>query len=71
VTGQAATWNYANSETSTQYYLDVVLNVDEAQQGVPAISNVAAITIAGTPQGQLAVNNFTAGSYGTVGNKFS
>src|SRR5438876_11173525 len=64
LTGQAATWNYNNSKTSTQYYLDVVLNVDSAQQGANAISNVLSITssFAGIPAAQLQVNNFTAGS---------
>jgi hypothetical protein len=36
VTNQSAPWNYTNSETSTQFYLDVTLNVDSAQQGQPA-----------------------------------
>jgi hypothetical protein len=73
VSGQSATWNYSNSETSTQYYLDAVLNVDAVQQGANAISNLLSITssFAGIPAAQLQVNNFTAGSYGTTGNKFS
>jgi hypothetical protein len=73
VTGQAATWNFAHGEGSTQYYLDNVLNVDSAQQGANAVSNLLSITssFAGIPAAQLQVNNFTAGSYGTTGNKFS
>ena len=73
VTGQSATWNYNAGETSTRYYLDTVFNVYSAQQGVNAISNLLSITssFAGIPAAQLQVNNFTAGSYGTTGNKFS
>jgi len=33
VTGQAATWNYANDSTSTEEYLTNVIEVDSAQQG--------------------------------------
>jgi hypothetical protein len=40
VTGQSATWNFANSETSTRYFLDSVLNVDSVQQGAPALTHV-------------------------------
>jgi hypothetical protein len=39
VTGQSATWNFANTETSTRYFLDSVLNVDSAQQGTPALTH--------------------------------
>jgi hypothetical protein len=73
VTGQAATWNYTNTETSTHYFLDNVLNVDSAQQGTNAISNLLSITssFAGIDPKTIAVNNYAAGSYGTTGNKFS
>lgn len=73
VTGQAATFNYTNTITSTKEYLTNVLEVDSAQQGTNAISNVASITssFAGVDPKLLMVNNYTAGSVGTSGNKFS
>ena len=52
VTGQAATWNNANGETSTQYYLDAVLNVYAPQQGTPILT--VAPVLAGLQPGQLA-----------------
>ena len=39
VTSQSAAWNFANSETSTHYYLDTVLNVDSAQQGTVGLNS--------------------------------
>ena len=73
VTGRAAAWNNNAGETSTQYYLDTVLNVDAPQAGVAAISNVKQITasFAGVDPATVAVNNYTAGSVGSVGTKFS
>lgn len=72
VTGQSATFNYTNDITSTEEFLTSV-GVDSAQQGTSAISNVAQITssFAGIAPAELMVNNFTAGSFGTVGSKFS
>ena len=39
-TNSPATWNYAHSETSTQYYLDTVLNVYAPQQGTLWLTGV-------------------------------
>jgi hypothetical protein len=41
VTNQSATWNFANSETSTRNFLDVVINVESSQQGVPSLTRSA------------------------------
>lgn len=73
VTGQSATFNFVNTITSTKEYLHNILNVESAQQGTNAISNVVSITasFAGIPSKDLMVNNYTAGSVGTAGNKFS
>jgi hypothetical protein len=59
VTNESATWNFNAGETSTQYYLDVVINVDASQQGTPS-SNVA-VSLAGVDSKQLAQNNWYAG----------
>ena len=45
-----ATWNVANTKTSTSQMLDITLNVESAQQGTPAISNVTSISVAGVSQ---------------------
>ena len=59
-TPSPATWNANAGETSTKYYLDSVLNVDSAQQGV-ASSNVA-VTLAGVDPKQIAQNNWYTGN---------
>ena len=41
------------------------------QQGTAAISDVSTITIAGVAPGALQVNNWTSGSVGVAGDKFS
>jgi hypothetical protein len=71
VTNESATWNYNAGETSTQYYLDSVLNIDAVQQGTPALNAISQVVLAGVAAGNLQVNNWYAGSYGTTGNKFS
>jgi hypothetical protein len=60
-TPSPATWNANAGKTSTQYFLDVVLNVDGPQQGVIAISNVASIakSYAGQDPATVAVNKFS------------
>jgi len=72
VTGQAATYNYANGIQSTAEFLNGI-GEKIAQQGVAAISNVKAISasFAGVDPATVAVNNYTAGSVGSVGTKFS
>jgi hypothetical protein len=48
VTNQAATWNFANTESSTRFYLDSILNVDSVQWGTPALTHsqiVADVTV--------------------------
>jgi hypothetical protein len=57
------TFNSVNDITSTEEFLTNIIKVDSAQQGTPAISNVASIIIAGVAQQHLAVFNF-----GAVGN---
>jgi hypothetical protein len=39
VTNQSATWNFTNSQTSTHYFLDTVLNVESPQQGTPTLTH--------------------------------
>jgi hypothetical protein len=63
VTNESATFNFANEITSTQEFLQDVMEIDSAQQGPLAIANVASITIAGVPQAALQVFNF-----GAIGN---
>jgi hypothetical protein len=60
------------SQTITGKVLSTI-GVNVAQQGTNAVSNVTTITNswAGIPARNLALNNFTAGSVGTTGNKFS
>jgi len=61
------TFNAANGISSTQEYLEKVIAVDSAQQGAPALN--AAPVLAGTTG--IMVNNWYAGTVGTVGNKFT
>lgn len=56
VTNEAATWNFANDETSTQEFLTNVHPVESAQQGTPALN--APNTFAGGPLPANAVNSF-------------
>ena len=69
ITGEAATFNYTNTITSTQYYLGSVLIVEGPQQGKVALDAAHQQTIAGCPSVQ--INNWYSGSVGTVGTKFS
>lgn len=56
VTGQSATWNFANGETSTHFFLDTVLNVESAQQGATVLN--APNSFAGGPLPANAVNSY-------------
>jgi hypothetical protein len=67
-TGQSATFNFNESETSTEEFLTDVLEVQSPQSGLPA--QTSAPTLAGVPSSQIAWNNWTAGT-GTTGTKFS
>jgi hypothetical protein len=58
VTGQAATFNYAETITSTEEFLQAVLIVDKTQQGLPALN--AAPVIAGCSS--VAFANWYAGN---------
>jgi hypothetical protein len=68
-----AAFNASEGIQSTREYLQAVLEVGGTQQGANAISNVASISqsFAGIASSHIAVNNFTAGKFGTTGNKFS
>jgi len=57
------------TESATQTALGL-LEIEGTQQGTVVISSVSSIT-AGVPQAALQVNNFTGGSVGSTGNKFS
>jgi hypothetical protein len=63
VTGESATFNYAETITSTAQFLQNEQDVEiGAQQGTNASSNVAAISasISGVNPASVAVNNWTA-----------
>lgn len=63
ISSQAPTFNYTNTISSTTEYLKNVIQVEGAQQGTKAISNVASIVASwpGAVAANLAVNNFAAG----------
>jgi hypothetical protein len=57
-TSDTATYNFVHGiESTTEMLNSTLLNVP--QQGLPAISNVASIQIAGVAQGSLAVNRWS------------
>jgi hypothetical protein len=60
VTGQAATFNYANDITSTEEFLTNVIEVHFSQQGNPALNATSQVVLAGVTN--LAVNNWYAGN---------
>jgi hypothetical protein len=68
VTGESAAFNFAETVTSTQNFLQNNLQLESGQQGVPA--QTVQPQIAGVDPKAIAWNNATAGN-GTPGNKFS
>ncbi len=58
-----------SGELITEYYLNNVLLINSAQQGV-TVSNVA-VKLAGVDPAAVQQNNWYSGSYGMAGNKFS
>jgi hypothetical protein len=72
VTGESAEFNYVETVTSTQNFLQNELQSESAQQGTPSLTS--APMIAGTPEIQWTnpVQSFSPFSgYGSTGNKFS
>jgi hypothetical protein len=59
VTGESATFNFAETITSTEEFLTNVIEVDSAQQGAPALNASSQVTLAGVTN--LAVNNWYTG----------
>jgi hypothetical protein len=67
VTNESATFNFAETITSTEQKLTNVLEVEDTQQGTPAQTSAPAI--AGCSS--VPWNNWNSGIVGSQGNKFS
>ena len=62
-------FNYLNNVTSTNEFLENVIAVDSEQEGLPA--QTVQPSIAGVANTALQWNNWTSGSVGVTGSKFS
>lgn len=67
--GSPALFNQQEDITSTTQLLENVIAVESGQEGLPA--QTVQPSIAGVANTALQWNNFTGGSVGSVGNKFS